>query len=400
MKKIIDNSYDYIFALLLLGLPFSKALPNILLPILGLFFIITYKEVNFKKLLKTPIVILYAFLFFIFIKATINQTIIAESSYFKKYIILLFIPLLSLKVKNFKLIKIASVAIVNITILTSIVFIVMHYLSYGELPFNSGSIVNELLIMERPYAGFFAVLGTVLSLNLIKYYPPYRTALLLSATLAVGFIVIIAARLSLLSLIGILGIYILFYSTLGIGKKVLIVIGSLVFLVFLFIFNSNISERFFIKENLEKSIEVASDYEPRLIIWPCAAGMVNQSSFSWATGFQTNKEIENNLLDCYGTVISNNPSKKEYYLSEKFNTHNQYLDILLSQGIIGLLLFVSFLLLLLKHIKHNFFYVSIIIAFAMFLMVENVFHRQVGCYIFSIFAAFLSMNNYRYNEET
>lgn len=395
MKKIL-GIYDYIFAILLIGLPFSKALPNILLPLLGLLFLLNIRNVNFKPLLKPPVVLLYVLLVYIFIKGLVVQNIFTEWSHFKKYLIIFIIPILLLNLKNINIIKVSMVICVQLVIWVSITVITINFLTTGSLPFTNGEMVNQLLVMERPYAGFFAVLGFLFSFNLVNKHPRYKACLIASAVITVLFVLLIAARISFLTLIIMLGMYLLFYSKLPSNLRVFIIAGSVAIVVVLFIFNDNMAKRFFIEESWEESVAVASDYEPRLVIWPCAARMTEKPSFNLLTGFKTNKEIETNFINCYSGVIKN-PSKKEYYLSEKFNSHNQFIDIALSQGLLGLLLFSGFLMSLWLHVHKNFFYTAILIAVVLFLLVENVLYRQAGCYIFSIFATIISINSYTYN---
>ena len=148
--------------------------------------------------------------------------------------------------------------------------------------------------------------------------------------------------------------------------------------------NKNISERFFIKNNIEESLKVASDYEPRIVIWNCANNMTGKNDFNLITGFKGYETVTNNFLDCYATTIENQ-SKKEYFLSEKFNSHNQFIDFYLIGGVLGLLLFISFFIKLFYEVKTKFFSVAIVISFLLFFFVENIFYRQFGCYLFGIF---------------
>ncbi len=161
--------------------------------------------------------------------------------------------------------------------------------------------------------------------------------------------------------------------------------ATLILLFGIIIFtNKNISERFFIKSNIEESLKVASDYEPRIVIWNCANNMSEKNDFSFITGFKGYEIVTNNFLECYSATIENE-SKKEYFLSEKFNSHNQFIDFYLCGGLLGLALFTSFFIKLFYEVKSSFFSVAIVISFLLFFFVENIFYRQFGCYLFGIF---------------
>ena len=190
MRNIIAKTYDYIFAALLLLLPFGTAFPNIIIALLIVGFIIDYKRVNFNKLIKAPAVILYLFLAYFFIKGLINQSLFAEWNIYKKFFILLIIPVLFLKVKRVHLIKLGVVISGVASVVVSVFLIAKYYTSFGNLPFTSGEMVNNLLMLERPYAGFYAVAGVVFSFDLIKHYPKYKNLLIGSGILLTLFIVL------------------------------------------------------------------------------------------------------------------------------------------------------------------------------------------------------------------
>ncbi len=126
--------------------------------------------------------------------------------------------------------------------------------------------------------------------------------------------------------------------------------------------------------------------------------MALRDDFNVVFGYSSNTIVENNYVNCYAKTIKNE-SKKAYFTETKFNSHNQFIDMYLNNGLIGLLLFVSFFITLFYAVKDNFFDVATLLSIVLFLLVENVLHRQTGCYIFSIFAALLLMRNHTINDE-
>jgi len=210
------------------------------------------------------------------------------------------------------------------------------------------------------------------------------------------FIVLISARISIITLFLLAVVYLIFYSKISWVKKGVSLVSFVLFFGLLVLTNKNISERFFVKSNLEESLKVASDYEPRIVIWNCAYLMTQKSDFNSIIGFDGYKTISNNFLDCYSSTIEN-PSKKEYFLTEKFNSHNQFIDFYLIGGFIGLLLFLTFFIKLLIEVRSNFFQMAIVISFLLFFCVENIFYRQFGCYLVGIFILILLQR--KINEE-
>jgi uncharacterized metal-binding protein len=80
-------------------------------------------------------------------------------------------------------------------------------------------------------------------------------------------------------------------------------------------------------------------------------------------------------------------SRQQWFLYQNFNTHSQFVDLFLLGGLIAIILFVCFLVFYLIAVRNNFTAVAVGVAFIAVLLIENVFHRQFGCFIFSIFTA-------------
>lgn len=392
MKRIAISAYDYIFGALLLILPFGNALPNIAIALLIICYAINFKDTDYKRLKHYSVYIYYAFLAYFFIRGAFTQSLFTEWNIHKKFIILLFMPLLFIKVRTVAVIKAGAIAGVIATIAVTLFLSAKYYLQFGGLPFGNGEVVNTLIPMERPYAGFYAVAGAIFSFSLIAQYKRYKWLFFVCGIASIAFIILISARVSFLTLI-VLGIaYLLFYLSLSLLKKFLIIAAGLGIVLAVFMFNKNIADRFFIKENVKESLAVASDYEPRLVIWPCAYELAIRDDFNVLFGYENNTTIVNNYLECYTQKIENE-SKKDYFSASKFNSHNQFIDFFLSEGLIGFLLFFAFCVSLLYTIRRSFPNTALLLALMFFLLVENVLHRQTGCYIFSIFAALLLMRN-------
>lgn len=398
MKKAASLAYDYIFAVLLLLLPFANVFPNIAVALLIICFAINFRSAKFNRFRNYPVYIYYAFLAYFFIKGAFTQSLFTEWNIHKKFIILFFIPILFLQVKRTEIIKAGVVGGVMATILATIFLSLKYYFEFGSLPFGNGEVVNTLIPMERPYAGFYAVVGAIFSFGLTKRYKAYKWLFLASGIASVLFIIVISARISFLTLVVLGVVYLLFYLKIPFSRKLLLVAIGFCGIASIFIFNKNIAERFFIKSNLKESLEVASDYEPRLVIWPCAYDQACQPNFSVLFGYPNNTTIVDNYVDCYTQKIENE-SKNAYFRNSKFNSHNQFIDFFLSEGLIGFLLFTAFCISLFYKVRVSFPDVALWLSLIFFLLVENVLHRQTGCYIFSIFTALLLMRNTTINDE-
>ena len=400
MRNLIkDKGFEYLIYALILSLFFSKAIPNIILAILSVWTIIDFKS---NVILKTKVtfsstIILFILLIFLVLKSILFSTISYDLKVYKGLFLLFWIAIVFQKITDFKTLKLVLLWGINVAILSSVFLITIFYLKNHTLPFSNTAEVNELLILERPYIGFITVLGFFLSIEKARFSIRFKHLWIVNAILLFLFILLISARISIITLFVISIIYLLFYAKINWAKKAMFLISFIVFFGLIVLTNKNISERFFVKSNLEESLKVASDYEPRIVIWNCAYSMTQKSNYNPLIGFEGYKKISNNFLECYSNTIEN-LSKKEYFLTEKFNSHNQLIDFYLIGGLIGLGLFIAFFTKLFIEVKKNFFQTAIVVSFLLFFCVENIFYRQFGCYLVGIFILILSHIKNEINE--
>lgn len=399
MRNLIkEKSFEYLIYFLIASLFFSKAVPNIVLAVLSVLTIIDFKKLQFFKTKFTfsSTVILLILLLFLTVKSIAFGTLSYNFKVYKGLFLAFWLAIVFKKVTNFKMLKLVLLSSINAAVLSCALLISLFYFKHHVLPFSNTAEVNELLILERPYMGFITVLGVFLALEKSCFAIKFKSLWVINAVLLFLFILLISARISIITLFLLAIIYLIFYAKISWLKKGMFLATFVVVFVLIVVTNKNISERFFVKSNLEQSLKVASDYEPRIVIWNCAYSMTQKSDFNSLIGFGGYNEISNNFLNCYANTIEN-PSKKEYFLTEKFNSHNQFIDFYLIGGSIGLLLFVAFFIQLWREVRTNFFHTAIAFSFLLFFCVENIFYRQFGCYLFGIFILILLQR--KTNEE-
>jgi len=207
------------------------------------------------------------------------------------------------------------------------------------------------------------------------------------------FIVTISARMAIISIF-IVGLIKTFKSLSF--KQILITLGSLIIiLVIVFELNNNLKARFFYPKNDDKNfVHKFKEWEPRYVIWKCSYKIFNKdlSKNIFGRGFQ-NTTVD--LLDCYSQNIQKE-GRRKWFLSRKYNSHNQFIDFLLSSGIIGLLIYCSLLVYLIKKNKKDLLKLNLILILILFSLIENVLHRQIGVYLFALIISFtnLKVNNH------
>lgn len=372
------ETYSNIVLLVLVSLSFSRAIPNIILGVALLFYMVLLfqKEIILpKKHYFYPFGLLFLYLL---VKAIFNSSIADEINIFSRFLVVIVLPILFIPVSKSKIIW-GFIVSVFIAVLIALINTSVYYWKNKTLPFSNGEDVNKILNLERPYMGFMCLIAIILCLFMAKEYPRFKKWLVALSLFFVIFIFFIAARLSLITLIGIAIIYLFFYSGLSTLKKVIITSVCFIALFTVLLSYKNLSNRFFVAE----SFQTMKDYEPRVVIWNCASDIVHSSDFNLIFGGDSFNWIQENLVQCYAESITNE-SKKEWFLATKYNSHNQFIDFLLIGGLVGFGLFVFFLFFMLKSAVRNFYFFSIGVSLVLFFLMENVLYRQLGCYLTAI----------------
>jgi O-antigen ligase len=384
LNNIKSNFYDYLFCLLIIILPYSIKFPNILIVILSLFLIFDFKEyskIDFKILKKTTLITLYILILYWLSKGFLSNTI-SENKY-SLYVIILIVPILFLKIRNSDRILFAIIISVFILSLRSIYGLIIHYSANNELLPFEGDIVNAILGMERPYLGFFSVIAIIISIELSLKHAKYKYILLAYSVYIGLFISVISARISGLTILFLIILYLVFYIKMSFKKKTLLflVLGLSIFIVILS--NKNLRERLFITNNYEESFAKVKLHEPRVIIWGCANEIMNSPNFNHILGLKSEKELDNLYAFCYDEKLENK-HRANFFITSKLNSHNQFIGTYLTSGMIGLFLMLTFFISQIIICRANYIKTFMVIALFFFFMVEVVLLRQLGAYFFII----------------
>lgn len=114
----------------------------------------------------------------------------------------------------------------------------------------------------------------------------------------------------------------------------------------------------------------------RTSVWDCALKQAKQSNILYGEGLGDTRDL---LQKCYNSKY---PELNKYY-----NTHNQYLSIYISVGILGIVAFALFLYLISRNIVDQtkiYFNYTLLFYLYMFIF-ENVLERKYGILIFLVF---------------
>jgi O-antigen ligase len=396
LRKI--NFFDVFFVLLILSVPYSLKVPNALLVILTSFLILDYKkhaDINIWLLKKKAFYVLFVLVFYWLLKAIITSSI--KDTNYTLLLPVVILPVLFIKVKNKELFLWANVILVFLLSLRAIFGLLTYYIENKQfLPFE-GEIINDILGMERPYLGFISVIGFISSLYLAMKYNKLKKLFIFYSIYIAAFIFLISARISAVTILFLIVIYLLFYIKKIDRNKALFVVIVITTIFSFVVLNKNLRERFFITSDIKSSVAKLSRHEPRMIIWSCAYDIATAPDFNPIFGLNSEKELEQRYIRCYDEKITNR-NRADYFISTKINSHNQFIDVFLFSGIIGLGLFFYFFIVQIFSQRRNYFKIAMLISLILFLAVENVLRRQMGIYCFILIITFINIVPLNFNS--
>lgn len=393
-KTIILKVYNLLFLSFCIIIPFeenAKAAPNILIIALSFLWIFIIKKQPLIRTVKSkPYILFVSFLIYIALNSLIKGQFNNDLFVLKKFIIPLVAILLAIPIENVKLMKRAFIGSTFIAVIYSLINILFYVYEQEGFIFSLGQMVNELLVSERLYIGLCSVISFVF---LIEEFKQSKTKTVKVLTVSIIFIILfftflIAARIAIITILFIVVLFIM--TQLSNKNKIFATLSLIVFTTLFFSFNQNLTKRFFRADDQYRKtfFDKIAKHEPRFIIWNCSLDIIkNDLNYVFGNGFNT---VKDQLVSCYENEIELD-HKRDWFVESRFNTHNQFLDLLMSSGIIGLVLFSMMLFYVYKESKKDFYVMALISALLLILLVDNIFHRQIGNYLFTIIFIVTSM---------
>ncbi len=249
-------------------------------------------------------------------------------------------------------------------------FIVLQYQFFSDSKSfeNFTALVENKFILERPYFS----LNCLLSIFCIKFLLDNTTIKKGLLYIFIGLIIftlfIIAARLAM-------GVSVLLCFFIFLKQIKIVYVVGFVSVLFIIVFtNQYIMQRLTVEKG-----------EPRIVIWKCAKGIVDEKAFNYFVGTFSSEQVDQKLIDCYNSKeVLSGPywwiGKKNF----KYNTHNQYIWYFVTYGFLGLTLFlgifgVQFWNFIKNKNVYSFFFIFIFSSQSLF---ENLLSRQLGIYLF------------------
>lgn len=393
MKAIISSVYPYILLSFCFVLPMDKyatALPNIFLIALLITFPFVVRRSDFKKLFKREILIYTGLVLYVTINNLLFHDFQEDKIIISKIASSLLLIVLFIPIDNPRDLMKTLVGSVLVCILISLYHLYFFYMKQGEFNFASGSVINDVLIIDRLYLGFLCVLSIISSIALIgDKYNDYNKWYFANIVICAGFVLLISSRIAIVLLL------ILFFLKIFYAKRkfeyLFFFIGIISIVLVAFMMNKNLSQRFFYTHSTQKQksyIELFQQWEPRFVIWGCDFDIMQKEEFLInGLGYY---ETKDKLVNCYQETVF--PERRKiYFMESRFNSHNQFIDFMMGSGIISAILFLWIYLSFFYRNWRRFFPTALLLAMFLFTIIESIFHRQLGGYLFGIIIIFLLM---------
>lgn len=400
MRILLASIYPFAFMLLFLIIPFDeyvRALPNVLLIILVITFPSIIKREHFQKIKRVPFLLLLLFFCYVVGNSLLQGRIETDWNIIKKIAIAVGLVVLYLPVQHDRKIQKAIIFSSLAAIGMSVISIVYAANTLVGFEFGDSQMMIEALLVDRLYLGLISVLSILFCYrSMRKTYHPHNRYYLAAIVINVLFIFLVVSKIAAVVLVAI----VLLRQTYGKQKKlrISIAISATTLLIagglFLkFQLDKNTPQAKTYKQQLESFVDNSHTFDTRTTAWNCSLHIFSTETLN-LTGLGFN-ETKDKLVHCYENHIQET-EKKNRFVSQRYNTHSQFLDLLLSTGILGLVLFVAFLIYAFMLNREKFFPTAMLVTLIGYCLVEAMFHRQIGAYYFGMMLiVILANDNYR-----
>ncbi len=386
MQEKIYKYYLWLCMFLCFFIPFipvAHALSSIIMGCILVLAVFLLKKRDLKDIVQTrSVLVFFAFFTIIVIQSLFINGIINDFEELKKIGQTILLILLFSIVKNPQNLKNSFIAGAALSSIISLFNIIAYVIDTGNTSFYTGEIVENLMMTQRLYLGFFNVIALVFCIESFFNFYNKKTAkaYFLLAILLLITTLLIASRTAVVLILFIListTLYKLNSKARNIGI-IAVVVGGLA----LVLTNNNFSKRILYSadDQRESFVEKFKTQEPRYLIWKNSFEIFNENNNkSIGLGFGKTQEL---LREKYKKIEP--VKKREWFIQRDFNTHNQYIDFLLSIGVFGLAGFIALLIIILVDSKKTIYNLNIYFSLIFFMLFENPFHRIFGVFVIAL----------------
>ena len=272
--------------------------------------------------------------------------------------------------------------------LTALLFAVYTFINTGANNFYYLELV-DFTYMHPSYIGMFETFAfMILSVDIIQNWNGFSKrrkwgylGILLFLTL---FIFLLTAKMAIVSLFifGNIAFFILGKQIIGKRKALFILLSGNIFAVIVLLSLPYTRERFKLLFTYDE-VTYANSVNSRSEIWK-AAMEVSEVNPVFGTGSGDSEQM---LSEAYAR------NGFEKGVAERYNTHNQYLQVMVETGIFGLLVFFGFFgfCMRLAVLDRNYLYLAFLLLFMVNIFTESMLKTQSGVVFFVFFNSLLGL---------
>ncbi|MCX7743864.1 MAG: O-antigen ligase family protein [Flavobacteriales bacterium] len=272
--------------------------------------------------------------------------------------------------------RILAYSMAALAVATSIYFLLFGFkitaIEQHDFIFRYRNEINQLIHIHPTYLSLMAVYSI---LFLFYAYPNFSKSInhlhIVIAIILFFFTYFLAARLVWIAGAASWVMMIFLNKQLSIVWKVVTMITLLALLGGMFSVNPRTAE--FV--SFKKDQTASNSLKVRTVISKCAISLI---PIALPLGFGPT-ETQKKLNECYGNDL--------VFKNHAYNTHNQYLDYLLSLGLPGFLFLILILIagLIVAWKYHNLLFLSFLVLSSIIMLGENILNRQSGVVFFCLF---------------
>jgi O-antigen ligase len=234
--------------------------------------------------------------------------------------------------------------------------------------------------MHPIYASLIVSISIIFSISLFKN-KKYQLLIIVGNILLVLNLILLSRKSAIIIMGVFFLIFVFFNKSIKVKIKVFILFITLVLIIGVVKFIPDISNRFNDFLDLFDYTNMSSS-NLRLNLIDVSIDAIKEKPF-FGYGIGDIKDI-----------LSDFEHKNDFFNNKYYNTHNQYLNLMLATGFFGLLLFIAFLF---KNLKlaysGSFEQFSIVLLFVLLMFIENILDRQNGVIYFAVFVNYFSFYN-------
>jgi len=393
-KSILNKAWYYSIFLVAIFPVLGIKLTSISINIVGLisFFLIIKEGKSFINKKKTQWLLLFSSLYIVYLLTSIFHPFNHEAIFVleKKLSLLVFpiifflIPINIIEKHLNQVLLIFALSTLSIAIFTNFYILITgippNYLSFHDISYSYRNYFEDISKIHPTYISIYLAFSAFIFLNLFLKKET-KGIYLLGFTSSIICIMLLSAKMPIIAFLLSLGLYLLMKPKNFIKLKFIVVaiIATLAIAIF-----TIPSLKIRLNELINSSLvppkgENYNSINVRAGINNCSFALI-KTNYMFGVGAG---QLQNQLDICY----------KDYnttaYSEIRYNTHNEYFNILLSTGIAGLAAFLILLITLFYEIYRikNLPFFTLITLVTLCFLTENLMDRQGGVVFFAFFTS-------------